>query len=108
MLSRVVNGKTQWAYGNSDGDWIDATSWYEHGKNPSGTRLYKTYEDEQICQRATYINGDVQTAHAQWKKVIYTISYTLNGGSISGQKQHMMLKQPHLHYHSQQRKDILL
>ena len=86
MLSRVVNGKTQWAYGNSDGDWIDATSWYELGKNPYGTRLYKTHEDEQICQRDTYINGDVQTAHAQWKKVTYTISYTLNGGSISGQK----------------------
>ena len=74
MLSRVVNGKTQWAYGDSDGNWISQTSWYELGKNPSGTKLYKTYEDGQYCQSDTYIDGDVQTAHAQWTVNTYTNS----------------------------------
>ena len=80
-LSRVVNGKTQWAYGDSNGNWIGPTSWYELGKNPAGTKLYKTYEDGQICQCDTYIDGDVQTAHAQWQINTYDlfVKHTVSG-----------------------------
>lgn len=65
-LSRVRNGKIEWLYGTSDGGWRSAESWYELGKNPSGTVIYKTYEDGQLSQMNTYVDGDVQTAHAQW------------------------------------------
>lgn len=65
-LSRVRNGKTEWLYGTSDGKWRSAESWYELGKNPAGTVIYKTYEDGQLLQMNTYVDGDIQTAHAQW------------------------------------------
>lgn len=65
-LSRVRNGKTEWLYGTSDGKWRSAESWYELGKNPAGTVIYKTYEDGQLLQMNTYVDSDIQTAHAQW------------------------------------------
>ena len=84
-MSRVNNGKTEWFYGKTNNSWASATSWYEKGKNPTGTSLYRL-TDQHTFDQSNYINNCVITAHAQWKKVTYTISYTLNGGSISGQK----------------------
>ena len=50
--------------------------------NGSGT----TYKDKATVKNLSETNGDIITLYAKWQKNTYTISYTLNGGSISGQK----------------------
>ena len=68
-VSRVRDGVTEWLYGASDGDWIDGDSWYELGKNPSGTNLWVEHNLDAIDISSTYIDGDVHIMHAQWRYI---------------------------------------
>lgn len=70
-MSRINNGKVEWFYGKSNANsieasYINANSWYEEGKNPSGTEKYKL-TDEHTFHCSNVINDCVITAHAQWQ-----------------------------------------
>ena len=81
-MSRQNGDKTEWLYGNTDGSWISAKSWYEEGKNPKGTSLYKV-TDQQTFNKSNYIDGCVLTAHAQWSynQITVNVPQTLIGDS---------------------------
>ena len=76
--SRENNGVTQWYYDN----W----TWYEEGKNPSGTKKY-TWGDGGDTHNATTVDGDVITMNAQWELSTYNVIFDANKGSGNMEKQ---------------------
>ena len=69
-MSRMNNGKLEWFYGKSnassfDASYINQNSWYEEGKNPTGTEKYKL-TDGHTFHCSNTINNCILTAHAQW------------------------------------------
>ena len=65
--SRIKDGVTQYLYTSTGSNW----EWYDEGKQPSGYRLY-LYRYDETTGRATTIDGDVITLHAQWTVNTYT------------------------------------
>ena len=84
-MSRMNNGKLEWFYGKSnassfDASYIDQNSWYEEGKNPTGTEKYKL-TDGHTFHCSNTINNCILTAHAQWqyKPVSVKVPQVLTG-----------------------------
>ena len=59
--SRIKDGVTQCLYTSTGSNW----EWYDEGKQPSGYKLY-LYRYDETTGRATTIDGDIVTLHAQW------------------------------------------
>lgn len=75
--SRIKDGVTQYLYTSTGSNW----EWYDEGKQPSGYKLY-LYRYDETTGRATTIDGDVITLHAQWTPNVLTVKYHNDGGTL--------------------------
>lgn len=75
--SRIKDGVTQYLYTSTGSNW----EWYDEGKQPSGYKLY-LYRYDETTGRATTIDGDVITLHAQWTPNVLTVKYHNDGGAL--------------------------
>ena len=75
--SRIKDGVTQYLYTSTGSNW----EWYDEGKQPSGYKLY-LYRYDETTGRATTIDGDAITLHAQWTPNVLTVKYHNDGGTL--------------------------
>ena len=76
------------SFGYGESKALTANSFTRTGYSFSGWKTSgdTAYADKAAVSNLTETDGAVITLYAQWSPISYSISYTLNGGSISGQK----------------------